>query len=247
MIQFKRDSEIIHYLEAEHAASIKALAKHLFVSEATVRRDLREMERQGLIRRVFGGVILEKYTNENIPHQLRKRENVRFKEAVAAKAAPYLFDDAVIMMDSSTTTKTVLPYLSGLKNLTVITNNMEILNLIDASHIRVFCTGGQYNMNNQDFLGHHAEQAIRSLHADLCLFSAQGFSSDGYITDPSESECAIRKAMIAQSDKRIFLCDHTKLGKQYTYRICGRDDVDVILCDTDLPEPSGESARPARG
>lgn len=234
MVQPQRENEILQCLQTDHAVSIRELAKKMFVSEATIRRDLDRMEEKRLVRRVFGGAMLEEYINDNLPQPLRQKENLQFKQQVASKAAVHLFNGATVIMDGSTTVRMLLPYMDNFTNLTVITNNLEIINEIDPSRIKTYCTGGKYYKVNRVFYGSAAEDSLRHFHADLLFFSAKGFSTDGEISDPSERESALRRVMLTRADKRIFLCDHTKLNHKFTFHICNGDEVDDILCDVPL-------------
>jgi len=235
MIQYHREGEILKLLENKRAVKITHLTKALYVSEATIRRDLNALERRGIVKRVYGGVILTKYLHENLPVELREVENSHFKEVVATRAAEFLQDGISIIMDGSTTVKMLLPHLSAYKNLVIITNNLEIINGINNPQIRLHCTGGQYHVANRVFFGHQAGDMLKNICADLLFFSTQGYSEDGDMTDSSEGESAIRRIMLSRAETKIFLFDHTKFNKKYTFRVCGREDVDHIICDVDLP------------
>lgn len=76
---------------------------------------------------------------------------------------------------------------------------------------------------------------IRSISADIVLFSSQGISDDGEISDVSEEETAIRKAMLERAKYKVFLCDASKIGVRKPFRLCSKDDVDRIICDVELP------------
>ena len=235
---FQRHEEILKLLETERSMTVHNLAKKLYISEVTLRRDLSILEKKGYVHRLFGGVTLAKYYNENLPIEMRERKNLQFKKIVAEKASRFLRDGSVIIMDGSTTVKMLLRYINSYKNITIITNNLEIINSIESSNITVFSTGGNYNVRNQVFTGYHAENMLKSIHADMLFFSAQGYSEGGEITDSSEMESAIRRVMLSRADKKVFLCDHTKLNSRYLFRICDGTDVDHIVCDIELSPPA---------
>ena len=234
MFKFQRHEEILQHLETERTVSISKLASKLYVSEATIRRDLNALEKRGLVHRVFGGVVLTKFLNENLPQDLRARENLHLKEVVAKEASKLLFDGASVILDGSTTVRMLLPHLNKLKNLIIITNNLEIINGMSNSMHKLICTGGQYLVRNKVFAGYQAEATLRDFYADFLFFSSQGYSSEGEITDSSEQESALRRVMLTRAKTKVFMCDHTKLNKRYTHRICDKSAVDYIVCDIEI-------------
>ena len=236
MIKYQRQEEILKVLETERAVKIRELTQALYVSEATIRRDLNALEKNGIVKRVFGGVVLTKYLNENLPLDLRERENHDLKEIVANKAAGFLRDGISIIMDGSSTVKMLLPHLNAFKNLMIVTNSLDVINSIHNPQIKILCTGGHFHSKNQVFFGHLAEDMLKGIHVDMLFFSSQGYSDSGEMTDSSEAESSIRRVMISRADTKVFLCDHTKLGKSYTFSVCSKSDVNHIVCDIELPQ-----------
>lgn len=231
MIQYQRQEEILQKLEKCQSTSISQLAKEFYASEATVRRDLNALEKLGLVRRVYGGVVLAKYASSDLPISLREQENSFKKEVIAGKAAAMLNDGASIILDASSTVQHMIPYLKGYKNLTVITNSLTVAQKLGQYEIRVLCTGGVYVPRNMAFVGSHAEQMIKQVKADFLFFSSQGISEDGEVTDFAHEETEIRKVMLQRSAKKVFLCDSSKIGKSFLFKLCHRDELDDIICD----------------
>ena len=125
MLQCERQDEILSKLEKQKSINISVLAKQLYVSEATIRRDINTLEKIGLVKRVYGGVMLTKYASStDMPLTLREQERRPQKEIIASKAAELLYDGASIFMDASSTVQHMIPYLKAYENLTVITNSI---------------------------------------------------------------------------------------------------------------------------
>ena len=142
MLQYERQDQILAKLEQHKTLNISALANELYVSEATVRRDVSTLEKLGLVRRVYGGVMLSKYASStDLPLAMREHESRPQKDLIAAKAAELLHDGATIIMDASSTVQHMIPYLKAYQNLTVITNSLKVIDQLSGSDIRVFCTG----------------------------------------------------------------------------------------------------------
>lgn len=237
MLQCQRQEEILSILEKQKTISIANLAGELYVSEATVRRDIHTLEKAGLVRRVYGGVMLPKYvTATDPPLSLRAQESRPQKEQIAIRAAELLYDGASLFMDASSTVQHMIPYLKPYRDLTVITNSLRVIELLDGTDIRVLCTGGQYISRNRALAGPAAIEMVQHVNADFFFFSSQGISLTGEISDFSGEETALRKQMIFRATRSYFLCDQSKIGLSYLYKLCDSTDIDGILCDGDLPE-----------
>ena len=235
MIILERREKILRILEKQRSATIKELAAAIFISEASIRRDIEALEKAGLVRRIYGGVVLEKYRNAVVPLELRDGEHSSVKEELARRAAQLVSDGDTLMLDASSTVRRMVKYLEGKRDLKIITNNLRIFNDMHGKDVRLYCTGGQYSSKNNAFFGQSAALYVEKLHADICFFSSQGISETGEISDASEAETALRRMMMARSDRRVFLCDASKIGVKHMFTLCGREDVTEIICNARLP------------
>ena len=234
MIQFERQQKIVNYLSRTNVAKIAELAKYLYTSEASIRRDIAVLEASGIVTRVYGGVILSHYQNEVLPAKLRESENSHLKNIVAQKAAELIHDDDTIIFDNSSTVRALCKHIKNRKNLKIITNNPTICSELKDTNITVYCTGGEYYKMRDSFLGPYAESFLRTVNADSLFFSCKGLSDDGVLTDVSELEISIRNIMMKQATKTYLLCDSSKLGTKYTFKLCGADDITEIICDKEI-------------
>lgn len=231
MLQYERQQAVMAYLQRHHTATVYALAKHLYTSEASVRRDIAALEAAGLVVKVYGGVVLPEHKNEVVPVELRDSANSAAKEIIAAEAAKYIHDGDTVFFDSSSTVRRICKHIKGRKHLKVITNNVRICQDLKDSDITVYCTGGEYYKKLDCFLGSYAERFIASINATSVFFSCKGLSSQGLLTDVSEPEIAIRQAMLEHAESRYLLCDHSKVGQTYAFTLCHANDLTDILCD----------------
>ena len=236
MIQYERQQKIVNYLSHTPIAKVGELAKHLYTSEASIRRDIAVLESEGIVTKVYGGVILSQYQNEVQPAEIRKSSNSEAKNQIARKAAELIHDGDTIIFDNSSTVSGLCKYIKKCKNLKIITNNLHICNELRDTDINVYCTGGEYFKKRDCFLGPYAEEFLSTIHADALFFSCKGLSDEGILTDVSESEISMRKLMMKQAQKTYFLCDSSKLGTTYTFKLCDVNDNTGIICDKELPE-----------
>ncbi len=230
MLQFDRQQSILDYLKNKHSATIKELAHTIYVSEASIRRDIEKLENLGLVEKIYGGVVLTEFKNEVIPIDLRESANSKSKEKIAVKAAKLVNDGDTVMLDSSSTARKICKYLVNKRNVRIITNNMRVCNELKNSDIEIFVSGGVFSKKRECFIGGFAEEFIKSVHADILFFSTSGISKTGEITDISEDEINLRKLMIKQTKKRIFLCDKTKIGVISSFKVCDKKDIDMVIC-----------------
>lgn len=232
MLQVERQEEILQLLKSHQALRVSQLAKLLYTSEATVRRDLAALERDGSVRRVFGGVVA---VQEQLPLDFRRRKDSAAKEEIARRAAELVSDGETVFLDASSTALHLLPYLLKKKELTLVTNSHRVVDQAREGKARVFCTGGELSRRNFAFVGRDAERAVAAFHPDTVFFSSQGVSEDGDITDSSQEETNLRQAAIAAGGRKIFLCDSGKVGKSYLFRLCRVADIDAVVTDGEFP------------
>lgn len=235
MIIMERREKILSILENQRTATIRELAEALYISEASIRRDVEALEKNGQVRRIYGGVVLEKFHNAVVPLGFREGENSQVKEELARRAAEWINDGDTVMMDASSTVRRMMKYLSGKRGLKIITNNLRIFSDEVPGDMQLYCTGGLFNAQNAMFYGMGAERFIRALYADKCFFSSQGISEEGKISDASEEETALRRVMLSRSEKKFFLCDDSKIGVKRMFTLCDKEDVEGIICNRKMP------------
>ncbi|MBE6596793.1 MAG: DeoR/GlpR transcriptional regulator [Ruminococcaceae bacterium] len=224
-----RQEEIVSFIAPRHFASVAEISEHIYTSGATVRRELSALERMGIVKSVYGGVVLCEYSNESVPIYLRDNENSAEKERIAREASTLVHDGATVILDSSSTVRRICKHIKTRKSLTVITNNLRVCGELKDCDVRVICTGGTLVPKRECFVGHFAEEFMRRVNADLLFFSAQGLSENGDITDSSEEEIALRRVMLERSKTSVFLCDPSKVGKDYPFTLCSVGEIDKII------------------
>lgn len=232
MFKSERQEKIIAILKERDYAGVRLLCSLLFASEPTIRRDLSALEREGLIRRSHGGAMLVR-DEISRPLAFRQEAMQAEKRRIAQKAAELIPQGALLFIDASTTAGHLIPLLKG-KEVTVVTNGLATLNLLQEQKIRAKCIGGDLLHSSMCFAGRSAEQFIADLHADLLFFSVSCLNEDGEITDYSEEETYLRRALLKQARKRILLLDHSKYQKTATFHLCTLEEIDCII--TDLPK-----------
>ena len=189
------------------------------------------MQNQGLVRRSHGGVTLFESVNNVASFYNRSKKSVKEKRAIAKRASALLCDGMRIFLDSSTTASFMLPYIAQLDCATVFTNNLQTA--LDASQqgIDVYCLGGHTVNNSSALVGPQTCMAVSSIKVDIVFFSSQAIDVNGVISDFTEEENYVRKMMLNQSKKRVFLCDSEKFGKDSVYKLAELNEIEYAVFD----------------
>ncbi len=232
MYHLERQAQILEILEQRKSISVTKLAELLYVSQPTVRRDLASLAQQGKVQRTHGGVVLRKASDAEIPLMFREDQNNAAKKAIAQKAEKLIRDGDVIFMDASSTVSYLIPHLKKFRDLIVITNSPKTSIRLGEQQIKNYCTGGQLLMHSIAYVGSEAEKFIAGINADVFFFSSRGYTEDGLITDSSEQEVAVKKAMLQNADRSYYLCDSSKRGQKYAFNICTTKDISAIIDET---------------
>ena len=235
MLNKQREEEILTILKgAEGFVPVQTLSESLFASPSSIRRDLKSLEKRGLIKRSYGGAaFLGNYSGIG-SFNSRTRQNVEEKTDIARKAAGLVRDGAVIFLDQSTTCFYLAKELMDRTSLTVVTNNIEIMLLLSGSSIHVIASGGHLSDENRNCLiGGDAQSTFRGIYADTAFFSVKALSADGEVTDCSREEVLVRNEMLRNAREKVLLCDSTKFGSRAPFRQCHMTQVDRLVSEGD--------------
>ena len=234
MLKNEREQEILGALRSTGYLSVRQLSQDLYISESTVRRTLADLEKKGQVKRSYGGAeLLENHTRAP-SFSARAYHNVEAKREIARKAVALVEDGSIVYLDQSSTAFYLAVELQSKKDLTVMTNNIEILNLLARRDFTVFSSGGRLSESNRMCLvDTEAERSFGGIYADFAFFSTKSLSEDGIISDCSREEISVRNAMLRNADKKVFLCDSKKFDTRSGYRQCSLSDVDYLICEND--------------
>jgi DeoR/GlpR family transcriptional regulator of sugar metabolism len=235
MLTLERQNAIRDILHKEKAVSITALSGRFATSTASIRRDLEKLERQGLVKRTYGGAVLIEGIREEIPLIVREVEQKEAKRKIARAASAFISDQDTIFMDSSTTTKELTGFLADKKNLTVITNGiraMTELSLLD--NVDVHGISGRLRKPSLSMVGNQAETNVTNYWGAKLFFSCTGMWINHGAMDYSDAEAEVRKKMMSVSQEVILLCDHTKFDRPAFYKICPFSQVNILITDQQL-------------
>ena len=232
MLAIERRNAILARLNAHGKVIVSDLSREFDVTEETIRRDLEKLDNEGLAKKTYGGAVVNQTANTDLPFNVRKRANVDLKQRIAEKIAALIHDGDYIMLDASSTAIYVTKCIKSRKNITLITNSVEImLELADKDDWRILSTGGSLKKGSLSLVGTSAERMIRGFHVDLAVCSCKGMDMKLGITDSNEKDSEIKQAIFAAADRKVLAVDSTKFDKISFVRVCDVNEVDTVVTD----------------
>lgn len=222
---------VTNLVNQEGFVSVDALSDELGVSRMTVHRDLDELQRLRVLRKVRGGASAHRSTQFESDFLFRARSAVPEKRRIAAAAAELISEGDVVLLDDSTTTLEIVPFLEKYTPLTVITNFMKAMQqLAGAPQIDLISLGGEYESRYQAFLGMICERTLADLHADI-LFASSSALRGTDVFHQEQSVVTAKHAMIRAAEKRVLLIDSSKIGQSALHRVGSVTDFTHVVLD----------------
>ena len=235
MLAIERKNNIIEILQKNKKVIVSDLSSLFNVTEETIRRDLEKLEKEGIAKRTYGGAILNESLYIDLPYMVRKKTNVDNKQNIAKIVSSLIEDGDHIMLDGSSTAVYVAKYLKNKKNLTIITNSVEILlELSDVNGWNILSTGGSLKGGALALVGYQAEKMIKSYHVDKAIISCKGIDMEKGVTDSKEADAHIKKLMVDAANTKILVVDESKFDKISFTKIVDFSDLDILVTDHQL-------------
>lgn len=234
MIVVQRRNKIKEILLQERSVKVADLVREFNVSEETIRRDLNQLEREGLIQKNYGGAILvEELQNATAtvpPIQQRKFQHFEEKDAIGRKAAELVQSEQILILDSGSTTWCIARHLRNVGNLMIVTNGVNVAdecsNIEDSS---VFLIGGKLIKKSMSLVGPQAEIELQKYNAHYAFLGTSGISLRKGFTSSDIYEAEVKRAMIAAGQKVVIVADHSKFQKQSLISFSSFQDVDILI------------------
>ena len=232
MLAIERRNEILMKLQAERRVVVSELSQLYDVSEETIRRDLEKLVNEGVAIKSYGGAVINENANLEVPFNIRKNYNVIGKQKIAEQIAAMVKDGESLMLDASSTAVYISKALKEKKNLTVITNSIEIIvELMDMPEWKVLSTGGLSREGSFALVGPQTDKMLKSYHVDKAVISCKGFDLESGITDSDELHANNKITMLGAAGKKILAVDKSKFDKTAFTAIGALDDITTVVTD----------------
>jgi DeoR/GlpR family transcriptional regulator of sugar metabolism len=249
-VRHRRQIDIVRQLRSGGVVSVEDLARGLDVSAATIRRDLQQLDRAGVLTRVHGGAHLSGQTgldgDPERPFAEVAASHATDKERVARLAAGTVRDGDVLLLDIGTTTMMLARRLRG-RPVTVMTASLAVVDVLrDDDRVELVVLGGALRRPYESLVGVLTQDALGQVRADRAFLGASGVRADGQVLDTTAVEVPVKRALIAAADQVVLLADRHKLPGTGSLRVCAMEDIDVLVTN-DGADPDTLEACAAAG
>lgn len=235
MIPDRRRDYLLELLRHRTVLGINELTERLEVSHMTVRRDIAQLEEEGLVLSVSGGARLAARDRYEPSWDEKAVARHAEKMAIAQQAVSDIHDGLTIYLDAGTTTFEMARLIAEHRNLTVITNNFHISALlVRHPHIELFHTGGRIKHENYSSVGPSVIDFLRQINVDIAFVSSSSWHVVRGLTSPDESKIGVKQQLLDIASKSVLVADSSKYGRFGMFRACALEDFDRIVTDERL-------------
>jgi DeoR family fructose operon transcriptional repressor len=237
MLGFERKAEIATLLERAGSIDVASLAERFEVCRETIRRDLRELEKDGLVRRTHGGAVVDLAApggRAEFPVSVREIQRQEEKLLICRKAAAMIEDGDTVFMDNSSTTLYLLRYVPKDIRVSVLTNSLRLLleaARVGNANLSFVCLGGDFKESNMSFSGAIPQRVARDYYPGKAFMSCASISERTMLSDSSADEVDTKRLMIERSHKVVVLADHTKFERLGQVFLADFASIDTIVTD----------------
>ncbi len=231
-----RIDKIESYLQQKKTATTVDLCERFNVSLNTIRRDINLLCKQGVIKKVYGGVVLTG-DSQVIPYSARSASEIDEKIIIAELASKFLQAGDTIYLDSGSTTAYLLDYIRPEMNITIISNSLNVyIKAQNIPQLNMISLGGIYNRKTNSFVGNSAITVLREYRVNKAFMGLSGFTSEGGAANNSYHEAEIKRMVIKQSNKVILMADSTKFDKTASICFCATNEINTFITDKEPNE-----------
>ena len=228
----ERHRAILEAVTRDGRASVVDLSDSLAVAPETIRLDLSNLERQGLVRRVHGGAMPAGRIGFEPNVDSRSQEHPDEKFRIAQAAVSEVPEEGAIIVDAGTTTGALLNLIPDTSQLTVVTNSvLHAAAMAHRPNITTLVLGGRVRSRTLACVDEWAIEGLKGLYADVAFVGTNGITASRGLTTPDRNEAAIKNAMLLAARRRIVLADNTKFGVNHFASFGNLEDVDVVITD----------------
>lgn len=231
-----RKPRIMQMLDAKGFVNVQELADHFGVTTETIRRDLASLEKAGLLNKVHGGAVATSQRTSEITYQNRKVMQAGEKTEIARRAAEMIHDGDTVIIMSGTTTLAMAEFLTGKKDLTVVTNSLLLaVALTEQPNVTVHVLGGSVRSGNYSLSGTLTTQMVGLFSATKLITGVGGLTPERGLTDHTLNDAILLRECIKASDELICLADHSKFGIIAQYNVCAAKQIGVLITSNKTP------------
>ncbi|TFL19381.1 DeoR/GlpR family DNA-binding transcription regulator [Jannaschia formosa] len=231
-----RKTEILEQARRDGKVLVEQLARRFDVTVQTIRRDLSELSDVGKLERVHGGAVIPSGV-VNLVYEERRRMNEEGKQAIAAACAAEIPFGSSIFMNIGTTTESVARAMRDHEDILVVTNNLNIANILSANvHCEIVVAGGTLRRADGGLIGGFAVDTVKQFKFDYAVIGCSAIDEDGDLLDFDAQEIVVTQSAMARARRVFAVVDHTKLDRKAPISTCALAELDTLFTDTPLPQ-----------
>lgn len=237
MYSIERKSEIINILEQNGKVDVNELAGRFSTSRETIRRDLREMEEDGVLKRTHGGAVFQSAgtTPNEYPVAVREIQRYHEKNAICRRAAAFIKDGDIVFVDNSSTCIYLIQYIPADIRVTILTNSvkllLESLSSRNPNHL-IFCMGGVFNGSNLSLYGNITLKNAGEFRPNKAFMSCTGIHPENQLADSSVLEVDTKRLMVERAQEVYILADYSKFHRTGQVYLCDLSSIDCVITDS---------------
>lgn len=246
MLNEERRRAILEIVNRDGRVLVADIAQHFETSQVTIRKDLEILHSHGLVHRTHGGALPSREGALEDP-SLREKEKLHRKEKmhIAQAAAGMVVEGQVVILDSGTTATAVARELRKFRNLTIITNAVNIAAELAGDSVEVILTGGTLRKNSFSLVGPIAEETLRRLHADILFLGVDGFDVQYGLSTPNLLEAKVNRVMVEVAKRTVAICDSSKFGRRSLSLIVPSSALHEVITDRGVANSDLKALRKA--
>lgn len=238
-----RQTEILEIARSEGRVLVDDLAHRFDVTLQTIRRDLGDLADAGFLDRVHGGAVARTGV-VNIGYERRRRMNEEAKAAIARACAAEIPDNCSLILNLGTTTEAVARELVNHRNITVVTNNMNVANILVANPgCEIMVAGGALRRSDGGLVGDLTTQFFEQFKVDYAIIGVSALDTDGDLLDFDLAEVRVSRAILGQARQAFLVADHSKFGRSAPARIGSLAELDTLFTDDALAPSLAEACK----
>ena len=244
-MKVERRRQIADLIAQQRTVSNTELMERFDISIETVRRDLDYLEQQGVLRKVYGGAVVNISLNSEPEYASRARTNFREKNAIAKEAVKLIHPGDTVYLGVGTTVQAMVQYMKNLGPITVFTNAMRTaVELSEIPGCTVILPGGQVRAQELTLSGFPAEDNLLHFNVDKAFVGIGGITEEG-ITDFHIGEACLHRQLVLNARQSVALADSTKLGVRAMNNVCTLDQIDIVITDSNAHKQSVKALQAA--
>lgn len=243
MIAAERREAILESVRSRGVVSLRSLVDLTGSSEVTIRRDLRSLEQENLLRRRHGGAVLPSDLTHELSYLQKSSVAAEEKIAIAAAAAELVQEGDAILLGAGSTTQALAQRLAGFRDLTVVTNSLLVTEKLAGSLVEVIVTGGTLRGATFALVGPDTERSLAGLRLNRAFLSGNGLSVDHGLSTPNMMVASSDRAIAHAATRTVVLADHTKLGLDTMCRTVPTDQIAHLVTDWQADDETVQAFR----